>query len=131
MLHKLLKSSIMAGQKHPFIVSLLPLMTYFTCIWTAGTFSPRHYRPAEENITRTLIDMTQESLLRSFGMDMKRKPSKSFTPHDYMIEVYSLLSGDGDVARRTKINTVRGIMDTGKSALITHNSALLKMYKIL
>ena len=92
---------------------LISLMTFLSTSWTSEINS-QNYKQVTENITQALIEMTQESLLRTFGIDMKRKPSRSFTPHDYMLEVYSLLSGDSDVARTTRINTVRGIIDTGE-----------------
>ena len=114
MARRTLKMPKMISKQNTLILSLLSLITYSSSSWTEERQESSHYLPAEENITRSLVDMTQESLLRSFGIDMKRKPSKTFTPHDYMIDVYSLLSGESDVARRTRINTVRGIMDSGK-----------------
>ena len=104
----------MISNHHTLILSLLPLMAYSSSLWTEGRQETSKHHFTEENITRALIDMTQESLLRSFGIDVNRKPSKTFTPHDYMIDIYSLLSGNSDAARKTRINTVRGIMDTGK-----------------
>ena len=92
---------------------MISLLAFLSTSQTSEVNS-QTYNPVTENITQSLIEMTQESLLRSFGIDMKRKPSRTFTPHDYMLEVYSLLSGDSDVARTTRINTVRGIIDTGE-----------------
>ena len=98
------------------VATPLYLISLMTLLSTSRTseINSQTYEPVTENMTQALIEMTQESLLRSFGIDMKRKPSRSFTPHDYMLEVYSLLSGESDVARKTRINTVRGIIDTGE-----------------
>ena len=106
----------MTRKQLTLVLTLLSLMAYFSSSWTEETADHSDgYRPAEENITRALIDMTGENLLRSFGIDIKRKPSKTFTPHDYMINVYSKLSGENQVVRKTRITTVRGIIDTGES----------------
>ena len=104
----------MISARHTLLLTLLPLMAYSSSLWREETQAAGKHHLTEENITRALIDMTQESLLRSFGIDVTKKPSKAFTPHDYMIDIYSLLSGESDVARKTRINTVRGIMDSGK-----------------
>ena len=104
----------MISNHNALILSLLSLVVSTSSLWTEERRETSRNQLSEENITRALIDMTQETLLRSFGIDVSRKPSKAFTPHDYMIDIYSVLSGDSDAARRTRINTVRGIMDTGK-----------------
>jgi len=102
----------MISNHNALILSLLSLVVSISSLWTEERRETSRNQLSEENITRALIDMTQETLLRSFGIDVSRKPSKAFTPHDYMIDIYSVLSGDSDAARRTRINTVRGIMDT-------------------
>lgn len=104
----------MISAQYTLMLTLLPLMAYSSSLWREENQGASKHHFTEENITRALIDMTQESLLRSFGIDVTKKPSKTFTPHDYMIDIYSLLSGESDVARKTRINTVRGIMDSGK-----------------
>ena len=104
----------MISNHNALILSLLSFVASSSSLLIEERKETSRHQLSEENITRALIDMTQESLLRSFGIDVSRKPSKAFTPHDYMIDVYSVLSGDSDAARRTRINTVRGIMDTGK-----------------
>lgn len=115
--------------KLPTAFYLISLMTFLSTSRTSEINS-QTYKSVTENITQALIEMTQESLLRSFGIDIKRKPSRSFTPHDYMLEVYSLLSGESDVARTTRINTVRGIIDTGEYMIYDYSFEVLP-YAIL
>lgn len=110
--------------------TLLALGAMFASVCIRGCIEARVYQQAGQNITRALVEMTKESLLQAFGHDMKRKPSRSFTPHDYMIQVYTRLNSKIENQQRSNINTVRGIIDTGELIMFILYCWLLHIHGI-
>ena len=103
------------------ILNILVLITIFKFSLEAALdrkntdrISPSGQTFYYSNVTQLLMEVTKQNLQRAFGL---KKSHRKFSPPDYMMEVYNILETRFKQGKKSKINTVRGLLDLGKFQL--------------